>query len=63
MKYALLQAKNNNFDLFNSLDIMRNQEFIERLKFMPGDGYLHYYLYNWNVNKKFAPNEIGFLLV
>lgn len=63
MKYALLQAKNNNFDLFNSLDIMRNQEFIEPLKFMPGDGYLHYYLYNWNVNKKLAPNEIGFLLV
>ena len=49
MKYALYYAKESNFDVFNSLDIMNNEEFLHELKFAPGDGYLHYYLYNWSL--------------
>ena len=63
MKYALIQAKKNNFDVYNALDIMNNQDFLDELKFMPGDGYLHYYLYNWNVNQRISAREIGFILV
>ena len=63
MKYALQQAKENNFDVFNALDIMRNQEFLDDLKFMPGDGYLHYYLYNWSLGQRLTPQDVGFVLV
>ena len=36
-----------NFDVFNALDLMHNKEFLEKLKFGVGDGNLQYYLYNW----------------
>ena len=55
LKYALFQAKENNMDVFNSLDIMNNEEFLQELKFMPGDGYLHYYLYNWSLKQRLTP--------
>lgn len=38
------QAK---FDVFNALTILDNTLFLSDLQFGPGDGYLHYYLYNW----------------
>ena len=37
----------NNFDVFNALDLMENTEFLSKLKFGIGDGNLNYYLYNW----------------
>lgn len=33
--------------MFNALDLMDNKEFLEKLKFGVGDGFLQYYLYNW----------------
>jgi glycylpeptide N-tetradecanoyltransferase len=50
-KDVLTIAKNKGYDVFNSLDIMKNSEFLNELKFGIGDGNLHYYLYNWRVNK------------
>lgn len=60
MKDALIVAKNqwvphllNSFDLFsgmdvfNALDLGRNDEFIKGLKFGKGDGSLRYYFYNY----------------
>jgi glycylpeptide N-tetradecanoyltransferase len=55
MKYCLYQAKTQNFDVFNALDIMDNESFLRELKFMPGDGYLHYYLYNWSLSTRLTP--------
>lgn len=63
MKYALIKAKDLGFDVFNALDIMDNHEFLEELKFGVGDGYLHYYLYNWNLNQRLSPSQIGVILV
>ncbi len=37
----------DDFDVFNALDLMENTEFLEKLKFGIGDGNLNYYLYNW----------------
>jgi len=42
---------------------MENMEFIKELKFMPGDGILSYYLYNWKVSQKFEASDIGMVLV
>lgn len=35
------------FDVFNALTLLDNPLFLEQQKFGPGDGQLHYYLYNY----------------
>lgn len=47
MNDALVLAKGEGQDVFNALNLMRNDEFLEELKFGIGDGNLQYYLYNW----------------
>lgn len=47
---ALILAKRNNFDVFNALSLMDNSLFLEQQKFGPGDGQLHYYLFNYKAN-------------
>ncbi|CAD6196846.1 unnamed protein product [Caenorhabditis auriculariae] len=44
---ALILAHREHFDVFNALDLMRNNEVFKDLKFGIGDGNLQYYLYNW----------------
>jgi glycylpeptide N-tetradecanoyltransferase len=63
IKAALLKAKEEGFDVFNALDIFENATFLEELKFGQGDGNLNYYLYNWNINNRLFPAQIGIVLV
>ena len=63
MKYALVEAKKQGFDVFNALDIMDNVEFLDELKFSRGDGSLHYYLFNWNLSPRLTPQQLGIVLV
>lgn len=44
---ALILAKRYKFAVFNTLSLLDNPLFIEELKFRPGTGKLHYYLYNY----------------
>ncbi len=62
MQQMLINAKNENFDVFNCLDVMENVSFLEPLKFGAGDGQLHYYLYNWRA-KDIVPADLGIVLV
>lgn len=62
MKDSLIFAKNNDFDVFNCLDIHDNNQFLNDLKFGVGDGYLQYYLYNW-LAKPMNPNQVGLVLL
>ncbi|KNZ53268.1 glycylpeptide N-tetradecanoyltransferase, partial [Puccinia sorghi] len=48
---ALTMAQQANFDVFNALTLMDNSLFVKELQFGAGDGYLHYYLYNWKVHQ------------
>jgi len=50
MNDALILAKKANFDVFNALTLYDNNMFLEQQKFGPGDGQLHYYLYNYLAN-------------
>lgn len=50
MADALILAKKHNFDVFNALSLMDNSLFLEQQKFGPGDGQLHYYLFNYKAN-------------
>lgn len=47
---ALILAKKAKFDVFNALSLMDNALFLEQQKFGPGDGSLHYYLFNYRAN-------------
>jgi len=60
---ALILATKEGFDVFNCLNILDNQSFLEELKFNQGDGNLHYYLYNWRLLKELTPSDIGVVLV
>ncbi|KAE9608146.1 putative glycylpeptide N-tetradecanoyltransferase [Lupinus albus] len=63
MNDALIVAKQKEFDVFNALDIMHNESFLKDLKFGPGDGQLHYYLYNYRVRSGMKPSELGLVLL
>lgn len=47
---ALILGKRFKFDVFNALSLMDNALFLEQQKFGPGDGQLHYYLFNYRAN-------------
>jgi len=61
MNDALILARNDDFDVFNALNLMQNQKFLEELKFGIGDGNLNYYLYNWKC-PSLEPSQIGLVL-
>ncbi|KAL7028702.1 hypothetical protein ACKWTF_005961 [Chironomus riparius] len=62
MHDALVSAKNLQFDVFNALDLMENQKFLQELKFGIGDGNLQYYLYNWRC-PQMKPENVGLILL
>ena len=62
MADALVLAKNDDFDVFNALNVMDNDSFLKPLKFRIGDGNLHYYLYNWRC-PQMDPNQVGLVLL
>lgn len=61
---ALILARDLEFDVFNALDILDNEHVFEELFFKPGDGFLHYYFYNWKLGKTYLqPSQVGKVLV
>ncbi|XP_060205916.1 glycylpeptide N-tetradecanoyltransferase 1-like [Lycium barbarum] len=63
MNDALTVAKQKDFDVFNALDVMQNDSFLKELKFGPGDGKLHYYLYNYRTKHVLRSSELGLVLL
>lgn len=45
-----LDSKQFNFDVFNALTLLDNPLFLEQQKFGPGDGQLHFYIYNYRAH-------------
>jgi len=62
-KNLLIEAKKERCDVFNCLDLMENRSFLEDLRFGPGDGNLHYYLFNYAVGRVLNADEIGVVLM
>ncbi|KAK1578599.1 hypothetical protein Q3G72_031532 [Acer saccharum] len=63
MNDVLIVAKQKGFDVFNALDVMQNETFVKELKFGPGDGKLHYYLYNYRIKHAMRSSELGLVLL
>ena len=47
MHDALILANKDGVHVFNALSLLDNPLFLREQKFEPGDGKLHYYLFNW----------------
>lgn len=62
MKDALILANASGVDVFNALNLMENEEFLEALKFGKGDGNLQYYVYNWS-SPGMKPCDLGLVLL
>lgn len=62
MRDLLIFARQQDFDVFNALDIMENGQFLKELKFGIGDGHLQYYIYNW-MCPEMEPTKIGLVLL
>jgi len=62
MTDALILARKLDFDVFNALNVMENEEFLKPLKFGIGDGHLQYYLYNWKC-PEMQPSNVGLVLL
>lgn len=45
---VMVIAKKEGFDVLNTLTTLDNNLFLNSLSFGPGDGFLRWYLYNWN---------------
>lgn len=62
---AMIVARSKGYDVFNALDLLdnNNNEMLKNLKFGPGDGCLHYYLYNWGISTPLQPNQVGLILM
>jgi glycylpeptide N-tetradecanoyltransferase len=59
---AFLLAKNLGYDVFNILDVGIDAESLEKLKFMKGNGFVFYYLWNWNLSERIEPKEINHII-
>lgn len=62
MRNALILAKQEDMDVFNALEQMKNKDFFDALKFGKGDGMLQYYLYNWCC-PTMEPKDVGIVLL
>lgn len=62
IKNALILAKQENFDVYNCLNIMENETVFKDLLFGMGDGTLKYYFYNF-VCPDTKPGELALVLM
>ncbi|KAG7570406.1 Acyl-CoA N-acyltransferase [Arabidopsis thaliana x Arabidopsis arenosa] len=62
MNDALIVSKQKGFDVFYASDVMQNESFLKELRFYPGCGQVHYYLYNYRLRNALKPSELGIVL-
>ncbi|KAG0261971.1 glycylpeptide N-tetradecanoyltransferase [Actinomortierella ambigua] len=62
MQDAMIMAKHHEMDVFNALNLLDNALFTEELKFGPGDGRLHFYLYNWRC-RDVPSSKVGLVML
>jgi glycylpeptide N-tetradecanoyltransferase len=59
---AFLIAKNLGYHVFNSAEAGVPTKILEDHKFMKGNGFVHYYLYNWHLSESTEPKEIAVII-
>lgn len=59
---AFLLAKNLGYDVFNTLDVGVDTKHLENMKFLKGNGYIHYYLLNWALSGGVDSKDVQLIL-
>lgn len=60
VRNLMIKLRNEQYHLFNALNIMENGTFLDELKFEDGTGEPYYFIYNYDTSKtKLLPNQIG----
>lgn len=59
---AFIIAKNLGYDVFNTLDVGVDTDYLTSMKFLKGNGYVHYYLFNWALRGDVLPKDIQLIL-
>ena len=59
---AFLLAKNLGYDVFNTLDVGVDTKHLENMKCIKGNGYLHYYLFNWALSGTVHSEDVHIIL-
>lgn len=62
LRDATILAKNAGFDVLNCLDAPFSEDELTERRFIRGVGALHYYLYNWKLERPLKNSELGFVL-
>ena len=55
---AFILARNQGYDVFNTLDTGVYEEDLEKLKFLKGTGHVYYYLFNWGLSETLNLKDI-----
>ena len=59
---AFLIAKNLGYHVFNSAEVGVCTETLEKEKFIKGNGFVYYYLWNWHLSEVLEPKEISVII-
>ncbi|GIQ85129.1 myristoyl-CoA:protein N-myristoyltransferase [Kipferlia bialata] len=63
MRDLLIAASASGHDVFNSLNIADNEEFLDTLRFGRGNGKLYYYVFNWKWGAPATARDVAVVLV
>lgn len=56
---AFLIAKNEGFDVFNTLDVTHDEDTLKKHKFLQGSGYVNYHIFDWEQNCEINKTDIN----
>ena len=56
---AFLIAKNEGFDVFNTLDVVHDEEILKKHRFLKGSGYVNYHIFDWELNCEINKTDIN----
>lgn len=59
---AFILAKNLGYDVFNTLDVGVDTAHLEKMKFIKGNGYVHYYLFNWALRERVHHGDVHIIV-
>lgn len=59
---AFILAKNLGYDVFNTLDVGVDTAHLDKMKCLKGNGYVHYYLFNWALSERVNPKDIHIIV-
>ena len=55
-------AKNEGFDVFNTLEVVHDEDILKRHRFLKGSGYVNYHIFDWERNCEINKTDINIII-